>query len=1396
MSRIPDNIWDKLMQTEGRALTDDESDRGGLTKFGISKVANPDIDVANLTEDEAREIYEERYWNVLDEDDQNWDSFQRVVHQGVSAYNKAKGLSEEDRVAADVDKFIRIAENDSSQRKYLNGWINRALGTSDYGSGKVDLRELSGEEIREQVAPKGTKAADFNFEERLAATPVVREQDAGLDAIRQRAQGIDDPSLRQPDYNPTYLQQSLEDQLFGGAVEPALPPVEQSIPDSGIDLAGPTGAAFTTTLEEDETPDFIDYGKEPDFIDRGTPDFIDRGAPEEVPEASFFETIERGVKSTSSMGLSDEIEGAANSVSAMLFGTDEEKAAGFRANYIEGRDAARERDALVAKANPKTSIAAQIAGGVSVLPSVSSIKGMTAMGAAEGIGLSEEEDVAGLAKDAAIGGALAGTVGLAFKGAVAGYKGLKGRKATKLDEEGYEILDRPTEAVELEDPLDGFFNELSSNPLHPTGEAAAKGLDLSGKAMNKAASNREVDELVYLSLKDDKVLDKILYADDTRDIGMAMGFRDDKEFTGAFNLYANETDSATSLMKYGQDELKEMAAQRKELKLEGEDPATVTPEKVRLDLAAARLKTDIVRYMGYVTGETDYLASKYRNTYKTIEAADTHIMKLQKKFEQARKSGMVSEDSYMEFKRNQYMMESAGDIRDDYIARGLSDSLDLKNYEFGTPEYKRALKNIKDSLAKSFDEQMSRGDLTQNKKTFYETNMAFRDIDAKSGTDLEMIQNSAASATHAKTAWEVKHLANISKYQRLLRNSKYTTDEVYDFMKAASEGKPNLIPEDAAEMIAAVQKTGYELLVDSRKAGLSIDDMGEYYLPHRKKVGASYVRSMEQMFEDAKRDTRFVQMLREPDEKLETILEHVRREEKELVGFVIELKKLIGKKTVSATDVDQLFRSNALRDRDFIGRTVETDAGALHTRSGTIPDFLLEKDIGKLFTKNISEAGTLSFIEPVARQLDGRIEVLKMMGKRNAAEFTDNYRKDITGQFRKGRSNRIVDIEEKKLAKDIATGKVGAGDAHIDRVDGLWNLLSSSIYPNLVGLNPVGVTRNLMQPLLKTIPELGGYPPAKFMKAYQRAYKRFNWKGESASDLEGITSTHLASDLIDQGTTVASKSSGVVGRGIKEFNDAAMYLFTKSDSINRLVTDEISKDIAFSIRHGDVELAKHFPPALKMRALRVARNGRGYDEGFDRAVTDHMLAQTQLIYGKAGNSEFVRDSNSLVTMMTKWPSAILTDINSTLRDRKEFSRFAWKYFAPLIGMKMISSGIGAFKEEEEQGGVAELVVGRNYGADFTPFNTLLGLGGTPPVISGGASLFKGVSELGEGMASGDEQTQRHGAKQIKAAAQQFIPVVGGIWKLRDRIQHAFKNTFEDTPLMGGRSEDWLINEEE
>lgn len=136
-----------VLRTEG-GYVNDPSDHGGETNFGISKRANPDVDVANLTEAKAKAIYRERYWKPINADalpaELQQVAFDAAVNQGVGWTKKALAKADGDPakfIALREARYREIVAADPTQAKFLRGWINR-LGkfreTSDAG---IALRE-------------------------------------------------------------------------------------------------------------------------------------------------------------------------------------------------------------------------------------------------------------------------------------------------------------------------------------------------------------------------------------------------------------------------------------------------------------------------------------------------------------------------------------------------------------------------------------------------------------------------------------------------------------------------------------------------------------------------------------------------------------------------------------------------------------------------------------------------------------------------------------------------------------------------------------------------------------------------------------------------------------------------------------------------------------------------------------------------------------------------------------------------------------------------------------------------------------------------------------------------------------------------------------------------------
>lgn len=150
-----------LKPAEG-GYVNDPDDRGGETNGGISKNAFPNLDVKNLTESERLKIYREKFWDYyrLGEIKSqlianqifiliingNPLSIGKAIQKGVNRAGlriPVDGVLGSQTIAAintlpesnlsncicleAIRRYNTIADNDDSQKKFLVGWIRRAL---------------------------------------------------------------------------------------------------------------------------------------------------------------------------------------------------------------------------------------------------------------------------------------------------------------------------------------------------------------------------------------------------------------------------------------------------------------------------------------------------------------------------------------------------------------------------------------------------------------------------------------------------------------------------------------------------------------------------------------------------------------------------------------------------------------------------------------------------------------------------------------------------------------------------------------------------------------------------------------------------------------------------------------------------------------------------------------------------------------------------------------------------------------------------------------------------------------------------------------------------------------------------------------------------------------------
>lgn len=127
-----DAALDHVFRWEG-GYVNDPRDPGGETKYGISKRAYPDMDIAALTTQQAAAIYRRDYWQRAGCDDlppaQAAALFDAAVNAGAA---RARRWYEErpewrDQILARIAHYVDIAYRRPDMRVFLLGWLRRVV---------------------------------------------------------------------------------------------------------------------------------------------------------------------------------------------------------------------------------------------------------------------------------------------------------------------------------------------------------------------------------------------------------------------------------------------------------------------------------------------------------------------------------------------------------------------------------------------------------------------------------------------------------------------------------------------------------------------------------------------------------------------------------------------------------------------------------------------------------------------------------------------------------------------------------------------------------------------------------------------------------------------------------------------------------------------------------------------------------------------------------------------------------------------------------------------------------------------------------------------------------------------------------------------------------------------
>lgn len=121
-----------LWEWEGTKYENDPDDPGGETKFGIDKRSHQSVDIRNLTENQAIDIYWNEWLKLACNHlptPMNWVFFDTAVNLGVgraSEFLKASNGDTNKFLDLRIAKYKSIAANNPRLSKYSKGWIARA----------------------------------------------------------------------------------------------------------------------------------------------------------------------------------------------------------------------------------------------------------------------------------------------------------------------------------------------------------------------------------------------------------------------------------------------------------------------------------------------------------------------------------------------------------------------------------------------------------------------------------------------------------------------------------------------------------------------------------------------------------------------------------------------------------------------------------------------------------------------------------------------------------------------------------------------------------------------------------------------------------------------------------------------------------------------------------------------------------------------------------------------------------------------------------------------------------------------------------------------------------------------------------------------------------------------
>lgn len=556
--------------------------------------------------------------------------------------------------------------------------------------------------------------------------------------------------------------------------------------------------------------------------------------------------------------------------------------------------------------------------------------------------------------------------------------------------------------------------------------------------------------------------------------------------------------------------------------------------------------------------------------------------------------------------------------------------------------------------------------------------------------------------------------------------------------------------------------------IEKRESGIlpmSIPER-EGYVPHMPLPPAEAVRAFERQTEVVLRDA--TELVGRPVQRLSELSPKEWEALMKKSEAAEELQRGLshGTNNPIVGGVDAEKRLNFLT-RSRGGRmALEGMANAAEAREGEIPSFLRDTNLPRVANRWFTNTFRHIYLRQPLDALRSKARILRKIGDETSAGYVERLIGDILG-VRPGSPGAWM--TERSIAfeagLDRAAEKVGR-----DTVQGQAILLakgipdtlswfSHQIYPNLLSWSPRALINNATQTFVKTAPEIGG-PYGYWVVAKAALGARLNYKN-SVRELEqwglapaahrGVEKEYMAKGIQQTALVRVAKDK------LEAASDLGMFLYSKLDEANRVVTLQAANAIAHDLGRGS-EAAKAALAGFP-RSVRKAVAAAQTPDELRRILATHLVNSTQYQYNRLAMNEFGRFMGPMFSTFSKWPAATAGEIASELQTKgaiKGSFRVAEKYVVPLLLLK--GAGYMLHGPADDMTDVEKKLYGGKGLSQSAPIHSLdaftQGDVFTPPVVD---ALAKGLFVP---ILSGDEPGLEKG---LATTLQNFAP---GSWLMR------------------------------